>query len=164
MAPSQASATQTRGSDNGFQATYTDDGQPIRPVGWRKWVYIGTPITPNDMNDGKAAFPEFHNVYIAPESFATFERTGEFPDGTQIAKELVLVGSKAAVSGKGYFMGEFNAMKAAMGAMGEKMDASSDKEENYQERVFKCLAAKKYPDFVSDTTVHPSTAGPAVAQ
>ncbi len=114
MAGGQASAAQARGADNGFKALYTDEGHLIRPVGWRKWVYIGTPLTPNDMNNGKAAFPEFHNVYIDPESFATFERTGEFPDGTQIAKELVLVGSKAAVSGKGYFMGEFNGLEIAI--------------------------------------------------
>ena len=40
------------------------DGQLERPTGFREWVYVGTPVTPNDMNDGKAAFPEHHNVYI----------------------------------------------------------------------------------------------------
>ena len=93
---------------------YTEDGQLIRPEGWRKWVYVGTPLTPHDMNDGKAAFPEFHNVYVDPESFATFERTGEFPDGTQLVKELTLVGSKSAVSGNGYFMGEFSGLEVAV--------------------------------------------------
>ena len=57
-------------------AKFTEDGQLIRPEGWRKWVYVGTPLTPHDMNDSKASFPEFHNVYVDPESFATFERTG----------------------------------------------------------------------------------------
>lgn len=99
---------------NGVRPQYTQDGQLLRPEGWRKWVYIGTPLTPHDMNDGKAAFPEFHNVYIDPESFATFERTGKFPNGTQIVKELVLVGSKAAVSGAGYFMGEFSGLEVAL--------------------------------------------------
>ncbi|GAB5402356.1 MAG: hypothetical protein Aurels2KO_05870 [Aureliella sp.] len=112
------SATETRADDvealNGSGPRYSEDGQLMRPQGWRKWVYIGTPLTPHDMNDGKAAFPEFHNVYIDPESFATFERTGEFPNGTQIVKELVLVGSKSAVSGNGYFMGEFAGLEVAL--------------------------------------------------
>ena len=99
---------------NGVSARYTSDGQLIRPEGWRKWVYVGTPLTPHDMNDGKAAFPEFHNVYVDPESFASFERSGEFPNGTQIVKELTLVGSKAAVSGAGYFMGEFSGLEVAI--------------------------------------------------
>ena len=37
-----------------------------RPTGYRHWVFIGSPVTPHDMNDGKAAFAEFHNVYINP--------------------------------------------------------------------------------------------------
>ncbi len=45
------------------------DGELQRPVGYREWVYVGTPVTPNDMNNGKAAFPEFHNVYIDPISW-----------------------------------------------------------------------------------------------
>lgn len=88
-------------------AKFDPDGALIQPEGYRQWIYVGTPLTPNDMNDGKAPFPEFHNVYIEPESFAVYQKTGKFPDGTMLVKELVSVGSKNAVSGKGYFMGEF---------------------------------------------------------
>jgi hypothetical protein len=45
-------------------------GELIRPTGYREWIYIGAPLTPNDMNNVKAAFPEFHNVYIDPVSWA----------------------------------------------------------------------------------------------
>ena len=83
------------------------DGELVRPENYREWVFVGTPLTPNDMNNGKAAFPEFHNVYIDPGSYSAWKKTGKFPQGTMIAKELVSVGSKAAVSGQGYFMGEY---------------------------------------------------------
>jgi len=89
-----------------------DDGTLQRPESYREWVYVGTPVTPNDMNDGKAPFPEFHNVYIDPESFAHWKKTGEFRDGTILVKELVSVGSKAAVSGNGYFQGEYIGLEA----------------------------------------------------
>lgn len=105
---------QDRDSFRAAKARYTPTGELLRPEGWRKWVYIGTPITPNDMNNGSAAFPEFHNVYMAPDSFSTYEKTGEFPEGTMIAKELVSVGSKAAVSGSGYFMGDFQGLEVAV--------------------------------------------------
>ncbi len=91
-----------------------DDGELQRPAGYREWVYVGTPLTPNDMNDGKAAFPEFHNVYIDPESWAHWKKSGEFRDGTILIKELVSVGSKSAVSGNGYFMGEFVGLEATI--------------------------------------------------
>lgn len=88
---------------------YTADGQMKQPTSaaYRKWIYLGTPVTPNDMNGGAAPFPDFHNVYMDPESFAAFEKTGTYRDGTVIVKELVSVGTKEASSGKGYFEGEF---------------------------------------------------------
>ena len=43
---------------------FTADGKLKRPVGYRKWVYVGEVITPNDMNDGEASFPEFHSVFL----------------------------------------------------------------------------------------------------
>jgi hypothetical protein len=93
---------------------FTADGKLKQPVGYRKWVYIGTPVTPNDMNDGEASFPEFHEVYMDPESFAHYEKTGQFRDGTVLIKELSSVGSKEAASGKGYFQGEFTGLEAAV--------------------------------------------------
>jgi len=90
------------------------DGQLERPTGFREWVYVGTPVTPNDLNDGKAAFPEHHNVYIDPESWAHWKKTGEFREGTILMKELVSVGAKAAVSGNGYFQGDFIGLEATI--------------------------------------------------
>ena len=93
---------------------FTADGKLKQPVGYRKWVYIGTPVTPNDMNDGEASFPEFHEVYMDPESFAHYEKTGKFRDGTVLVKELSSVGSKEAPSGKGYFQGEFTGLEVTI--------------------------------------------------
>jgi hypothetical protein len=93
---------------------FTPDGKLKQPVGYRQWVFIGTPLTPNDLNDGHANFPEFHNVYIDPESFAYWQKTGKFRDGTVIVKDLVGVGSNKAPSGKGYFQGEFTGLEATI--------------------------------------------------
>ncbi len=90
------------------------DKELERPTGYREWVYVGTPVTPNDLNNGKAAFPEHHNVYIDPKSWAHWKKNGEFRDGTILMKELVSVGSKSGVSGKGYFQGEFLGLEATI--------------------------------------------------
>lgn len=84
----------------------------VRPTGYREWIYVGAPVTPNDMNKGKAAFPEFHNVYIDPVSWKHWKQSGKFKDGTIIVKELVSVGSKKTFSGNGYFMGEYIGLEA----------------------------------------------------
>ncbi len=93
-------------------AEFTPTGELLRPKNYRTWVFVGTPVTPNDMNDGKAPFPEFHNVYIDPDSYEHYKKTGTFREGTVLIKELVSVGSKQAVSGKGYFQGEFIGLEA----------------------------------------------------
>lgn len=102
------------GQDAQELVQFTTEGELIRPEGYREWVYIGTPLTPNDMNNGHAPFPEFHNVYIDPGSWDHYERTGDFREGTLLVKELVSVGSKQAVSGSGYFMGEFIGLEVAI--------------------------------------------------
>jgi hypothetical protein len=85
-----------------------------RPTGYREWIYVGAPLTPNDMNDGRAAFPEFHSVYIDPGSWSHWKETGEFREGTILIKEMIDVASKQAASGNGYFMGEFIGLEAAI--------------------------------------------------
>ncbi|MFT7374118.1 MAG: hypothetical protein ACI9T9_002823 [Oleiphilaceae bacterium] len=96
------------------QAYSIKDGELARPTGYREWVYVGTPVTPNDMNNGKAAFPEHHNVYIDPTSWNHWKKTGEFRDETILIKELVSVGTKSAVSGQGYFQGDFIGLEATI--------------------------------------------------
>jgi hypothetical protein len=93
---------------------FTPDGKLKQPAGYREWVFIGTPLTPNDLNDGHANFPEFHNVYIDPGSYAYWKKTGKFRDGTVIIKDLVGVGSKKAASGNGYFEGDYTGLEAAI--------------------------------------------------
>ncbi len=102
-----------------IRASFNDDGSVNQPENWREWVFIGAPLTPNALNGGEAPFPEFHNVYIEPSAFAAYSATGEFPEGTQIAKELTSVrsnnnaenGSTQEVSGVGYFEGEFQGLE-----------------------------------------------------
>jgi len=93
---------------------FDDNNVLERPTGYREWVYVGTPVTPNDMNNGKAAFPEFHSVYIDPVSWKHWKETGKFRENTVLIKELISVGSKAAASGKGYFMGEYIGLEATV--------------------------------------------------
>src|SRR6516165_957260 len=86
-------------------------GWELGPAHWlREWVFIGGPITPNGLNNGKALFPEFHNVYVEPENFRYYQEHGNFPEGTVLVKELVLTqtgkypdGSLDSASGRGYF-------------------------------------------------------------
>ena len=98
-------------------AVFDSDGKLKLPVGYRRWVFVGAPLTPNGLNNGKAGFPEFHHVYVEEKNLNVYLQTGSFPEGTVIVKELTRVldptfpdGSRAEPSGRGYFNGEFNGL------------------------------------------------------
>ena len=108
----EVEAADSKSATEESAASYNAKGELIRPADHREWVFVGAPVTPNDMNDGNAAFPEFHNVYIDRVSFSSYKKSGTFPDGTVILKELVSVGGKSMDSGNGYFQGEFTSLEA----------------------------------------------------
>jgi len=107
-------ATLAIGATSSEPARFDPTGRLLRPADYREWVFVGSPITPNDLNDGKAAFPEFHHVYVDPASWEHYGKTGEFREGTIFVKELVSVGSKRAASGNGYFAGERIGLEATV--------------------------------------------------
>lgn len=95
---------------------FNEKGELIQPKNfeWRKWIFVGTPVTPNSLNPPEASFPEFHNVYIDPESFKHYSETGKFREGTVLIKELVSVGATEASSGKGFFEGDYIGLEASI--------------------------------------------------
>ncbi|HWV15482.1 MAG TPA: cytochrome P460 family protein [Cellvibrio sp.] len=99
---------------NKAAATFGPDNTLLRPANYREWIYIGTALTPHDLNGGKADFPEFHNVYMDQVGWKAWKKRGEFADRTVIAKELLSVGAHQAISGKGYFQGDFALLAVAV--------------------------------------------------
>src|SRR5260370_34086380 len=98
-------------------AVFDSDGKLKLPTGYRRWVFVGAPLTPNGLNNGKAGFPEYHHVYVERKNLDVYLKTGSFPDAPGIVKELTRVlnptfpdGSRTEPSGRGYFNGEFNGL------------------------------------------------------
>jgi Cytochrome P460 len=96
-------------------AVFDSDGKLQLPTGFRKWVFVGAPLTPNGLNNGKAGFPEYHNVYVEAKNVDVYLKTGSFPEATVIVKELTRVlsptfpdGSRTEPSGRGFFNGDYN--------------------------------------------------------
>jgi len=94
---------------------FTSDGKAQLPTGFRSWVFLGAPLTPNALNNNKANFPEHHHVYVQKQNLDAYMKTGSFPEGTVFVKELTLVlnptfpdGSRTEPSGRGYFNGAYN--------------------------------------------------------
>jgi hypothetical protein len=116
LAQRQGTTTASALKRERYLPEYTKDGDLVLPKNWRTWVFVGSPLTPDALNNGKAGFPEYHNVYIEPGSYDIYKKTGKFPEGTIFFKELQRVvgpqqfpdGSIQQPSGRGYFPGAVN--------------------------------------------------------
>jgi hypothetical protein len=127
--PAAARAVASVNADQTQQsgAVFNPDGTVQLPTGFRKWVFVGAPLTPEGLNNGKfncnaegknctkSNFPEYHHVYIEQKNVDVYMKTGDFPEGTVIVKELTRVrepefpdGSRKEPSGRGYFNGAYN--------------------------------------------------------
>jgi hypothetical protein len=79
---------------------YDGKGELKRPADFRTWVFVGADIGlryHKDVPDAKAREKdirnndkpgEFHYVYIRPESYGHFLKTGKFPDQTVLVMEV----------------------------------------------------------------------------
>ena len=73
------------------RASFGPDGSIDLPVGYRQWSHVGTRYKPDGISilDGlPLRVPEIMNAYVEPSAVAWFQKTGEWPDGSQIVKEM----------------------------------------------------------------------------
>jgi hypothetical protein len=67
---------------------YVDpDGTLSLPADFRSWTYLGSWIVDSDEEDGGA--DGIHNVYTQPSTVEAYRKTGQFPDGAVLVKELL---------------------------------------------------------------------------
>lgn len=57
---------------------------------------------------------EFHDVYIRPESYAEYARTGKFPEKTVLVLAVYPPEDKVSPAKAGYFEGDLEGMAAAV--------------------------------------------------
>lgn len=96
---------------------YDDSGNLFRPTGYRSWVFVGSSLGLRYAGEGVDEGPgSFHNVYIQPEAYEEFHRTGSFPEKTILAMETYSAGTRDPKSGltSGYFENELTGFAAAV--------------------------------------------------
>jgi len=70
-------------------------GDLILPKDFHEWVYLGSPLTPNALNGGKAGFPEYHNVYIEPGSYEISRGRMNFLKGIVFSRDAAWISPPA---------------------------------------------------------------------
>lgn len=92
---------------------FNEQGELLRPQNYRTWIFVGTGATPKS-HDSTAAFPDFQNIYIDPESYEFWKENGYYREGTIMVKELIRKGDTIAPIGRGFFQGEAYSLSATI--------------------------------------------------
>lgn len=76
---------------------YTSNGNLARPKDFHTWVFVGSnlglgydkEVAANTVREAaRAQLGEYHNIYLKPDDYAAYVRTGTFPDKTVLVMDV----------------------------------------------------------------------------
>ena len=88
------------------QPSYTADNKMAVPGDYRQWVFLTSSM---DLNYTSAAAPGHHmldNVFVNPEAYKEFLKSGTWPDKTILIKENRMAEFAGTLSKAGHFQAE----------------------------------------------------------
>ena len=98
-------------ADNAPQ--YTQDGKLIAPKNYREWVFLSSGLGMTYSKASPNNNPMFTNVFVAPEAYHAFLRTGQWPDKTILMMDMYSSGVEGSINKGGHYqlenMGGFEA-------------------------------------------------------
>jgi hypothetical protein len=95
-------------ASSGSSPEYTSDAQLKLPENYREWVYLTSGF---DMSYNKAAMAGmdhhmFDNVFVNPESYKSFVKTGTWPDKTMLVLEVRGAEGRGSINQKGNYQSD----------------------------------------------------------
>jgi hypothetical protein len=92
-------------------AQFTADGQLVRPVDYRRWVYVSSGFGMSyDANAGGNGEPAFTNVFVLPSAYDYFQANGKWPDKTMFVLEVYGSTSNGSINKHGSFQKTFQGL------------------------------------------------------
>jgi Cytochrome P460 len=92
---------------SGTSPEYTRDAQLKLPENYREWVYLTTGF---DMSYSPSASMQGHhmfdNVFVNPEAYKSFMKTGTWPDKTMLVLELRGAEGRGSINQKGNYQSD----------------------------------------------------------
>lgn len=83
---------------------FTSDGQMKMPEDYRRWVYLTTGFDMSySANAGEPDHHMFDNVFVNPEAYEVFVKTGTWPDKTTFVLEVRGARNKGSINKRGNF-------------------------------------------------------------
>jgi Cu/Ag efflux protein CusF len=92
---------------------YSKDAKMILPKDYREWVFLSSGIGMTYIpSAGDGANPSFENIFVNPEAYRTFVKTGTWPDKTVLILESRASESKVSINKDGRVQTNIRAIEA----------------------------------------------------
>ena len=90
---------------------YTKDGELVLPKDYRQWIFLSSGIGMT-YSGGSSQNPAFENVFVNPEAYREFLKTGIWPDKTVMLLEIRASESRLSINKDGRVQTNIAAMEA----------------------------------------------------
>lgn len=82
---------------------YTPDGKMVLPKDYREWVFLSSGLGMSyTQSDSPNPNPGFDNVFVNPEAYQAYKKTGAWPDKTVLILEARASDSKVSINKNGH--------------------------------------------------------------
>jgi Cytochrome P460 len=82
---------------------YTANGELLPPSNYREWVYLTTGFDMSYSAKQSMDHHMFDNVFVNPEAYQAFQKTGTWPDKTMLVLEVRGAKEKGSINQAGHF-------------------------------------------------------------
>ena len=85
---------------------YTNNGHLIRPENYREWVYLSSGLGMTyglSENVAGSSSPRFDNVFVTPQAYRSFLKTGTWPDRSMFALEVRYSATNGSINKGGHY-------------------------------------------------------------
>ena|SRR2546425_111094 len=104
---------QTQSKANG--PVFLADNQLVRPTNYREWIWVssglGMTYGPREQSANPVE-PRFDNVFVTPEAYRAFMKTGKWPNKTMFVLEIRSSQSHGSINKDGHFQGDLVTIEA----------------------------------------------------
>jgi hypothetical protein len=96
--------------------SFTSAGQLVRPLDYRSWVFVtsGLGMTYGPAQPAAGQPPMFDNVFVTRDAYATFLRSGTWPDKTMFILEIRRAEVNVSINNGGHTQGDLALIEAAV--------------------------------------------------
>lgn len=92
-----------RAAEPGNAPRYTTEGKLLKPADYREWIFLSSGLGMTYSASGPDNSPMFTNVYVQPEAYHAFLKTGQWPDKTVLVLEMYTSATEGSINQGGHY-------------------------------------------------------------